>query len=62
MSKNLKWRRRSPVDQAPRVPLYPNDDTAIRDKKPEPPKESWWTRPDLTRAQFQERARRRTDL
>jgi hypothetical protein len=28
-------------------------------RKREPAKESWWTRPDLTRAEFQERARRR---
>ena len=42
------------------APLYPNDDTAIRTKKPEPASDSWWTRP-LTRAEFQERARRGAD-
>jgi hypothetical protein len=43
------------------APMHPNEDTAIRTKKPEPAKDSWWTRPDLTREQFQERARRGTD-
>jgi hypothetical protein len=38
----------------------PNENTAIRTKKPEPAADSWWTRP-LTRAQFQERARRGAD-
>lgn len=46
---------------APSAPPYPNDDTAIRDKKPAPAADSWWTRPTLSRAQFQERARRRAD-
>jgi hypothetical protein len=39
----------------------PNENTAIRTKKPEPATDSWWTRPNLTREQFQERARRGAD-
>ncbi len=44
-----------PKGQAPR---HPNAETAIRMPKPTPAKDSWWTRPDLSRAAFQERARR----
>jgi len=66
VGRRLTDRKWAPVDWQPALvkataPIYPNEHTAIREQKPAPASDSWWTRPTLTREQFQERARRRAD-
>jgi hypothetical protein len=42
-----KWALASWRPPAGQAPVYPNSETAIRSKKPEPTRESWWTRPEF---------------
>ena len=63
----IKWALASwqpaPSPAKGHVPDVPDAQTVVREKKPTPPAdESWWTRPDLTRAQFQARALKGADV
>lgn len=49
-----------PLRPQGQTPAVPDASTAIREKKPPPVADSWWTRP-LTREQFQERATKGAD-
>jgi len=66
VGRRLTDRKWALVDWQPALVKAPapiaNAQTVVAAPKREPATDSWWTRPDLTREQFQERARRRADV